>query len=238
VIVSLSCLAAVLLLLPAGEGQTNQPATSRLESLRLTSKADRAAFRRWFTFLAEAQYFTPVSQRPAEILDCSALVRYAYREALRDHDSAWAASSRLPLVPAIPSVAKYHYPKTPVGPNVFRTSPTTYAEFADAETLYRYNTFVVSRDLTLAEPGDLLFYRHQAARVAFHTMIVLGRSQINLNSSMYVVYDTGSDGTSQGEIKRLTYHELLHFPDPRWQPIVQNPSFLGVFRWNILRETP
>ena len=52
---------------------------------------DRAAFLRWFTFLAEAQFFTPPAQRAAEVIDCSSLLRYAYREALRRHDSAWAA---------------------------------------------------------------------------------------------------------------------------------------------------
>jgi uncharacterized protein YfaT (DUF1175 family) len=217
-------LAALPLLLPA------------LASLRLDSEADRVAFRRWFTFLAEAQYFTPLAERPAEIVDCSALVRYAFREALREHNSAWSAQSRLPLIPAIPSVAKYNYPKTPVGPNLFRISPTNFAEFADAETLYRYNVFFVGRDLMRAEAGDLLFYRHRG-RMRFHTMIVLGRSQITLNRAMYVVYDTGPDGADQGEIKRLAFEDLLHFPDPQWQPISQNPSFLGVFRWNILGET-
>jgi uncharacterized protein YfaT (DUF1175 family) len=233
----LRCLVILPLLLPAHDGQPSNSATGRLASLRLDSEADRVAFRRWFTFLAEAQYFTPLAQRPAEIVDCSALVRYAFREALREHNSAWSAESRLPLIPAIPSVAKYNYPKTPVGPNLFRVSLTSFAEFADAETLYRYNVFFVGRDLLRAEAGDLLFYRHRSGRMPFHTMIVLGRSQITLNRAMYIVYDTGPDGTDQGEIKRLTFQDLLHFPDPQWQPIGQNPSFLGVFRWNILGES-
>src|ERR1051325_2896372 len=40
--------------------------------LRLDDSADEWAFRRWFTFLAEIQYFTPAPDRPAEIVDCSA----------------------------------------------------------------------------------------------------------------------------------------------------------------------
>lgn len=211
--------------------------TAQQQPAVLQSDADQAAFRRWFTFLAEAQYFTPEAQRPQEIVDCSGLVRYAYREALRKHDAAWAAQSRLPVVPAIPSVMQYNYPHTPNGPKLFRIGHDTYNEFADADTLYRYNTYFVSRDLFHAHPGDLLFFRRETGDMPFHTMIVLGHSQITFNSSMFVIYDTGPDGTQSGEIKRLTYNELLHFPDPQWQPSPRNPHFLGVFRWNILKKS-
>ncbi len=207
-------------------------------SIALETDADRDAFRRWFTFLAEAQYFNPPAQRPPEIVDCSSLVRYAYREALRKHDTVWAAQSHLLLIPAIPSVTQYNYPRTPTGADLFETGPNTFGQFANAETLYRFNTFFISRDLFRAQPGDLLFYRHSSGSMPFHSMIVLGHSQINFNSSMFVVYDTGPDGTSAGEIKRLTYQELLHFPDPQWHPISHNALFLGVFRWNILKKTP
>ena len=61
--------------------------------LRLHDPADRAAFRRWFTLLAEAQYYRNHSSL-GEIDDCAALLRYAYREALRQHDSAWAKVRR------------------------------------------------------------------------------------------------------------------------------------------------
>ncbi len=225
-------MAWLILWLATFAGGVSDPA-----GLQLRKEADRAAFRQWFTFLAEAQYFQAVNKRPAEISDCSSFVRYAFREALRDHDAVWAGQAGLPLVPAIPSVAQYHYPKTPVGPNLFRKRGNQFSEFADAETLYRYNVYFVGRDLMQAEPGDLLFYRHEGARMPYHTMIVLGHSQINAGAEKYVVYDTGPDGTNQGEIKRLTYHELLHFPDPQWQSISQNPAFLGVYRWNILKET-
>src|SRR6201996_4228308 len=119
--------------------------------LRLYSSPDREAFRRWFSFLAEVQYFSPAPQRPAEIGDCAALVRYAYREALRRHDSAWAGCARLPLVPSFDSVRKYSYPHTPLGPALFRLRPgpfvpsdlqtAAFGQFADAATLQRFNTF-------------------------------------------------------------------------------------------------
>jgi uncharacterized protein len=213
--------------------------------MRLDDPADQEAFCRWFTFLAEVQYFIPIASRPAEIVDCSALLRYAYREALRKHSSAWANESRLPLVPAIESVRKYSYPHTPLGAALFRVRPGAYvppdlangafAQFANAETLARLNTFRVSRDIMRARPGDLLFFRQPVEHMRFHAMVFVGRSQIERTGIPYIVYHTGPDGAAGGEIRRLSVDQLLHFPDPRWQPREANPSFLGVFRWNILK---
>jgi uncharacterized protein YfaT (DUF1175 family)/photosystem II stability/assembly factor-like uncharacterized protein len=195
----------------------------------LSDLADQAAFIRWFTFLAEIQYFTPAKDRPREISDCSALLRYAYREALRNHNQAWSSEQHFPLLPALPSI------KNPQrDPNVFLT-PTGYRQFANAQTLQRLNSFFISRNIARAQPGDLLFYRRETAHITYHSMIYAGASQVNHDNEIYVVYHTGPEGTSNGEIRRLTLNQLLHFPDPQWQPITANPSFLGVYRWNILK---
>lgn len=215
--------------------------------LRLDDATDEGNFRRWFTFLAEVQYFTPVSDRPAEVTDCSALLRYAYREALRRHDTAWCGAAHLPLIPALDSVRKYNYPRTPLGANLFRLRAgpfvasdlrdSTFGQFANAETLQKLNAFFVSRDVTRALPGDLFFYRRPLEHVPYHSMIFLGRSQIAEGTANYVIYHTGPDGTKAGEIRRRSLEELLNYPDPQWQPRWTNPHFLGVFRWNILRRT-
>jgi uncharacterized protein YfaT (DUF1175 family) len=217
--------------------------------LRLDTEQDRAAFRRWFTFLAEVQYFSSPDKHPAEIVDCSSLLRYCYREALRQHDSQWALQAHLPLVPAFASVKKYNYPHTPLNAELFRIrggpfkrsdlSDGSFAQFANAETLQRFNTFRVSRDIHRAQPGDLLFFRRTGGedQVSFHSMIFLGHSRIQPSPSQYVVYDTGADGSKSGEIKRLSIRDLLQFPDPQWRPYPTNSQFLGVFRWNILRDS-
>jgi uncharacterized protein YfaT (DUF1175 family) len=214
--------------------------------LRLEDESDREAFRRWFRYLAEIQYFITPDKRASEITDCSALVRYAYREALQQHDAAWAGSVALPVIPSLPSIHKYSFPHTPVGPDIFRTRGGTYspadlhngvfAEFANAATLQVFNVFFVSRDLTHAQPGDLLFYRRDTPHgVSYHSMIFLGPSQVKPDSEIYVVYHTGPDGTNNGEIRRLSVNQLLRFPNPQWQPIAANPTFLGVYRWNVLK---
>jgi len=66
----------------------------------------------------------------------------------------------------------------PTRPNLFCIRPGAFAEFANAETLERFNTFRIARDVMRAQPGDLLFYRQGSERMAFHTMVFVGPSQI------------------------------------------------------------
>jgi uncharacterized protein YfaT (DUF1175 family) len=212
--------------------------------LRLDDEHDRQAFRRWFTYLAEAQYFQAPEARPAEINDCAALIRYAYREALHAHDSAWAAAARLPVVPALDTVAKYQYPYTPLGaalfrvrPGAFRASDLTsgaFTQFADAQTLWRLNSHFVSRRIAAARPGDLLFFRQETGDERFHSMIYVGESQIRRDGERYFVYHTGPRDGDPGEIRRLSAGELTRFPQAEWRPLESNAAFLGVYRWNIL----
>ncbi len=213
--------------------------------LRLHDAGDRAAFRRWFTLLAESQYYR--RQSLGEIDDCAALLRYAYREALRQHDSAWAKSVWLATAPSAGDIRQYQYPYTPLGAELFRVrdgnftaadlGDGAFAQFADAKTLWRHNSYFVGRDISRARPGDLLFFRQDGQDLSFHAMIFLGPSQIEASGEPLVIYHTGPIGKSAGEIRRPTLAELVDFPDPRWRPVPSNPSFLGVYRWNILRGT-
>lgn len=212
--------------------------------LRLSSTQDRVAFRHWFTVLAERQA-RPEAIIPTEIKDCAALLRYAYREAMRRHDSTWASDSNLGQLPAGPDVAKYTYPYTPLGPRLFRTregafdpsdiSDGTFAEFADAKTLIAANSHLLTRDVRLVQPGDLLFFRQFEQSSQFHSMIFIGPSHFGEGRD-WVVYHTGPNGKWSGEMRRVHLQALLAHPDARWRPEIKNPNFLGVYRWNILRE--
>src|SRR5262249_46480263 len=55
----------------------------------LRSFQDRDNFRRWFTAIAETQFYQLSDQWKAEQRDCAGLVRFAMREALRRHDRPW-----------------------------------------------------------------------------------------------------------------------------------------------------
>ncbi len=215
--------------------------------LRLDREQDRVSFRRWFTFLAEEQYFHQAESRAPEITDCASLLRYCYREALVRHDSRWASGSGLQLIPALRSVQKYSYPYTPLGAALFRVregvfepgdeTSGAFAQFANARTLEQLNSFFVSRSMRQAQPGDLLFFRSgHEGNGSFHSMIYVGRSQIQPSPELYVVYDSGPEGGQRGEMRRLRVSDLERFPDPQWRPTASNEQFLGVFRWNILRD--
>jgi uncharacterized protein YfaT (DUF1175 family) len=195
---------------------------------------DAQAFREWFALLAETAYAMPAERRPAEIADCAALLRFAYREALREHDGAWASGFNFEELPGGASVEKYHYPFTPLGAGLFRVHDGTFAQFADAQTLRRYNTHFIGRDPGAARQGDLLFYRQDAARMPDHAMIYLEKSPLQ-SGGPWAVYHTGPSDADPGEMRRPTIADLLNHPEPRWRPTAANEYFLGVFRWNILR---
>jgi uncharacterized protein YfaT (DUF1175 family) len=218
--------------------------------LRLDAPSDQRSFRFWFTLIAEYQALRPSRDIPREIGDCAALLRYSYRNALREHDAAWARETGLTMPSALPPIEKYRYPFTPLGAALFRVragafelddlANGSFAEFADAEKLKELNTHFVSRDVRRARPGDILFYRQLEQDSLFHSMIFIGHSQWFADSGErgvddVVVYDTGGVGKSSAEMRRIRMVQLLQFPSPRWRPVPGNSNFLGVYRWNILR---
>ena len=212
--------------------------------LRL-SGSDADSFRRWFATIAEIEAVVPDDRRSPEITDCAALLRFSYREALRRHDSVWMRAMPLEGIAVPAEISKYNFPRTPLGANIFRVRPAKgdfgsfvpgdFAEFADAKTLATLNSFFISRDVRAARPGDLLFFYQPDQHSPYHSMIFVGRSQFDAGTD-WLVYHTGRDAKSKGEMRRLTVGDLRHHPDSRWHPVATNPNFLGVFRWNILRE--
>ncbi len=210
------------------------------DSLRLHLPEDQQAFRSWFAAIAEAQSLQPADKLPREIDDCAALLRYSYREALSSHDEKWLEAQRGLGVPPTRSVQQYHFPQTPLGASLFRVRPGTYlaaaisdgsfAQFADAHTLMSLNAHLVSRDIHRARKGDLLFYRLLEQNSPYHSMIILD------DDANWVVYHTGPIRDAKGEVRRVSTEDLLHHPDVRWRPLPENSNFLGVYRWNILRD--
>lgn len=214
------------------------------DAAHLISAADREAFRTWFTFLAESQYQRrhPV----AEVTDCAALARFAFREALRRHTPEWRRQFGQYIPIDVPDVQAYNYPDGVLGTNLFRVRPGAFQptqlhdgafrQFADARLLMQANTRLVSRNPAAARPGDLLFFYQPGHDEPFHTMIFLGASAyLHDGIHDYVVYDTGEDHGHGGIIKLVPLSVLARHPEPRWRPVEANPAFLGVFRWRILQ---
>ena len=214
--------------------------------MRLHSAEDRAAFRGWFTLLADTVATMSPSSVPAEIDDSASLLRWCYRNAVHNHDVPWLATMPMDTLPRLPSIQQYEYPITPLGTSLFRVRPGPYAagdskngsfkQFADAAALQKLNTFFVTRDVGAARPGDLLFYKQLEQDSQSNSMILTGAEH------NWAVYDTGATRAwpmeKPGEVKRVALADLLHHPNPKWRPIPENSNFLGVYRWNILREEP
>jgi uncharacterized protein YfaT (DUF1175 family) len=208
--------------------------------LRLTDSADQAAFRRWFTLIAEYQAVRPRADVPVEITDCASLLRFSYREALKRHDDTWFLATGMEVSALPGEIRAWRYPDTPLGAALFRVRPGkfeaadtangAFAQFADAKTLVERNAFLVSRDVREAQPGDLLFYRQFGQSSPWHSMIVT-----RIGGQPAVVYHTGPVHGKPGELRRVLLAELLRHPQAQWRPLAGNPNFLGVYRWNILR---
>jgi uncharacterized protein YfaT (DUF1175 family) len=211
--------------------------------LRLTDPADQAAFRRWFTLIAEYQAIRPKAEIPPEITDCASLLRFSYREALKRHDDSWFLATGIEVLAPPGEIRAWRYPDTPLGAALFRVRPGSFeaadltdgafAQFADARTLVERNAYFVSRDVHQAQPGDLLFYRQFGQSSPWHSMIVA-----EAGARARVVYHTGPDHGTPGELRRVLIAELLDHPQPQWRPVARNPNFLGVYRWNVLRGNP
>jgi uncharacterized protein len=209
------------------------------DALRLHLAQDRETFRQWFWTLAEVQSELPVAERAKEIQDCAALLRYSYREALKAHDAEWVETQHVGDV-GLESVHQWRYPETMLGAGLFRVRPGpfeegdesngAFAQFADAHSLMSWNAYRVGRALRAAKPGDLIFFRQLEQNSPYHSMVITGRD------ADWVVYHTGPIGKGKGEMRRMRIADLLRHPDARWQPVAENSNFLGVFRWNLLRE--
>ena len=222
--------------------ETSSGGSGTPDFLRLHTAEDRQAFRGWFTAMADAASDLPHEKLPKEINDCAALLRWCYRNALHAHDEAWLNEAPTGMNLSEPSIQQYVYPFTPLGTGLFRIRAGSYSaadatngsfsQFADAQTLWRLNTFFLSHDVRAAHPGDLLFFRQLEQNSPYHSMIVTGSTQ------KWVIYHTGPIGRGPGEVRRVLLDDLLHHPDPRWRPNSANSNFLGVYRWNILDEDP
>ncbi|MGH9900398.1 MAG: DUF1175 family protein [Pyrinomonadaceae bacterium] len=213
----------------------------------MRSYNDRGNFRIWFTAVAELQFYHLSDEWNREQRDCSGLVRFAWREALRRHDRAWFRRMGAVYEPVAPDVRAYNLETSPVGEKLFRTnfgafkesdlSDATFSEFADARTLKEFNSEFVGRDRRRAEAGDLLFF-HQpwVQKFPYHVMIYLGEPREGAEGAAdWVVYHTGASADGAGEVRKMRLAVLDEHPDRRWRPAADNRNFLGFYRLKILR---
>jgi uncharacterized protein len=217
------------------------------DAIELRSFQDRDSFRRWFTAIAETQFYQLSNQWTSEQRDCAGLVRFAMREALRRHDRIWFQKMGAGYETVAPDVSGVDLDRNQLGEKIFRTDFGSFhesdlrngrfSEFADGRSLKNFNSVFISRDRRQAQPGDLLFfYQPWVQKFPYHVMIMIGPSRIAPNNARdWVVYHTGSSPTDQGAVKKVELSVLDHHPDPRWRPVESNKHFLGFYRLKILQ---
>lgn len=225
--------------------------------VELRTANERENFRRWFTAIAESQFYRISEAWSPAQQDCAGLVRFALREAFRPHDRGWMKAFGEFEAPVAPDPRRSKFGDSLLGEKLFRTtygtfkesdlSDDTFSEFADARTLKNFNSNFVGRDRKQARPGDLLFF-HQpwVQNYPFHVMIFLGEARDeNEGANDWVVYHTGSStasndsrhtttSTDAGTIKKVRLAVLDHHPNSRWRPVSENINFLGFYRLKIL----
>ena len=198
------------------------------------SGSDRERFADWFASIAQSQYYAMNADWQPEDRDCGGLLRYAFVNALMEHDRAWFAKFRYLPRPHLPSVQHLSYPLPIISRSVFRVSGGAYQSGdiqagklvgrSGVQYLASFSMNRVSRDVSRARRGDLLIFIRPDRR-SYHSMVYLGGG--------LVVYHTGATPAEGGEVRLLTVQSLLSYADHAFQPQSSNPNFLGVYRWKI-----
>ena len=78
-----------------------------------------------------------------------------------------------------------------------------------------------------------LYFHREGVAQPDHLMIVVGRSPFDAGDD-WIVYHTGPDGASPGEVRKVRLADLGRHPSPVWRPVPANAAFVGVFRWAFL----
>lgn len=198
----------------------------------LGSAADRKNFTDWFVRIAESQTVKPNYSWNQNERDCSGLIRYAYREALKKHDTSWQKKHGILLDKNLADVKKFNYPDVPrLEKNIFKIAEapaqdkSSFGVYADAEHLMKYNLKYISKDLQVSQKGDILFFFDESnADSPYHSMIVTQSGVLN----PVIIYHTGS----KRGIKRVKADYLNHYK--KFIPKEWNRRFMGVYRFHII----
>jgi len=208
--------------------------TSATWARTLADEGDREAFRTWFVAILEQQVEAPSPAWEPAQRDCAGLMRFAFREALAAHTLAWR--DRVAFVAGPPG-----QDPSPAFAADWRDgfpTPEGIRPFAKGAFLRRLSCASLGRDLQLAKPGDLIFFARGGARSQPDHVMAFVRPDVD--GVPMLIYHTGPEGAGgqrqPGEIRRVRLEDLLHHPDPDFRPLLENPAFLGLYRWRLLAD--
>ncbi len=185
----------------------------------ILSKEQTQSFRSWFLVILRQQLSIGPNPR-WQHRDCAGLVRFAVNEALRPHTTAWRKANGMLGRALPPDVELNSTQQSSI--NQWNQIGGTKGSFVKAAALVQENARFVSKDLSEAQPGDLLYFDQ---RMDQHLMVWTGRD---------IVYHTGKVTEKDNGLRQVTFSELNQWKDTRWQPTTDNPNFIGFFRLAFL----
>lgn len=176
-------------------------------------------FRAWFTKIVHAQLETGPNPRWVH-RDCAGLIRFAVDETLRDHDDKWKKNNGF-LNQQLPADLVLQAAQKQLRQN-WRLADGSQSAYVNALELIQENTRFIGQSVTLASPGDLLFFDLADQQ---HLMIWMGR---------YLAYHTGQHLAQDNGLRAVSLERLSKWQDTRWRPVSSNPNFRGLFRLGFL----
>lgn len=185
----------------------------------MLDEAQSAAFRAWVVRIVGEQLRQGPSPRWTH-QDCAGLVRFVVNETLRTHDHHWLKANGVSN--------RYLPPELKLTPeqkmlrNRWKQFDGSSGPFVTAIGLIQDNSRFVSRDINQASAGDLLFFDQGEDQ---HVMVWMGS---------YIAYHRGSATQHDNGLRAVSVNQLLNWKDTRWQPRIDNPNFIGIFRFSFL----
>ncbi len=217
---AISILLFALLAAAAGKvlalGATTVPAAD--QKVMLSVEQSRH-FRDWMLRIVQEQVRQGPSPRWVQ-RDCVSLVRYAVAESLRQHDARWLHANGL-SAQQIPPELNLDAGQQNLR-HAWRMSDGSASAYVSAIGLVQENSRFVSKDINLAQPGDLLFFDQGDEQ---HLMVWMGGM---------VAYHTGTVTAQDNGLRAVPVSQLLRWKDTRWRPIHDNPNFAGIYRLAFL----
>ncbi len=183
-------------------------------------KAQTRAFQAWMLRIISAQIERGPSPR-WQHRDCAGLVRFAVNEALTVHDAKWLRANGIPTDRQLPPELALRPAQAALRNRWVQTGGAV-GNYVSAMALVHHNSRPIARELTQAQPGDLLFFDQGDEQ---HLMVWMGSR---------IAYHTGTVTSNDNGLRSVHVQQLKTWKDTRWQPAVDNPNFAGIFRLAFL----
>ena len=194
-----------------------RPASPATHDASALSFEQSRLFRAWMVRIVDEQIHRPTPRWHHR--DCAGLVRFAVAESLRPHGAGWRAANAIggPLPPDLDLTGDQRRLR-----HGWQRADGRRSAYVSALELVQENAVFVSKDVSRAEPGDLLFFDQGDDQ---HLMVWTGR---------YIGYHTGSSHRADDGLRAVSIRELMAWKDTRWQPVPENSNFAGVYRLRFL----